>query len=162
MPYSTMFQCTKCYPQDLSSLYQGSKFEEDLPTSISESLLHVIIETKDSGEFIGYTRLFKHSYKNRDAILGIALLPEFWGRGYATEVLTFIIDYAFQQLAMHRISLGTFANNTAAIKVYKRVGFVQEGVRRKANWMDGKWQDEILMAVLDEDWAASRQNGADA
>lgn len=98
-----------------------SKLEKDLPTSISESLLYVIIETKDSGEFIGYTRLFGHSYKNRDAMLGMALLPEFWGRGYATEVLTFIIDYAFQQLAMHRISLDVSGNNTAAIKVYKRV-----------------------------------------
>lgn len=36
-------------------------------------------------------------------------------------------------------------------------GFVQEGVQRKANWLDGKWQDVIWMAVLDEDWEASKK-----
>ncbi|KAE9398104.1 acyl-CoA N-acyltransferase [Gymnopus androsaceus JB14] len=137
----------------------GVKAEKELREMCSSRLLYVIIETKDNHEFVGFISLWDAQMKNRDARLGMALLPSFWGRGYATEVLRFIIDYAFRQLALHRVSLHVFGNNTAAIKVYNKVGFVQEGVQRKANWIDGKWQDVIWMAVLDEDWEASKQEG---
>ncbi|KAE9403816.1 acyl-CoA N-acyltransferase [Gymnopus androsaceus JB14] len=133
------------------------KFDEMLRARLSSSLLYVIIETKDSHEFVGITSLFNLQQKNRDAMLGLALVHEFWGRGYGGEVVRFIVDYAFEQLALHRVTLDVYGNNAAAIRVYNKVGFIQEGVQRKANWIDGKWQDVILMAVLDEDWEASRK-----
>ncbi|KAE9403815.1 acyl-CoA N-acyltransferase [Gymnopus androsaceus JB14] len=134
--------------------------DEQFRAGLLSALLFVIIETKDSHEFVGVTflRLFDLQKKNRDAMLGLAFLPEFWGKGYATEVVRFIVDYAFEQLALHRVSLAVYGNNTAAIRVYNKVGFVQEVVQRKANWIDGKWQDVIWMAVLDEDWEASRKD----
>ncbi|KAJ3879983.1 acyl-CoA N-acyltransferase [Lentinula edodes] len=136
----------------------GNKFEETLRTSAADALLYCIIETKDKSDWVGFVNLFNADRKNRDAMLGLALCPEFWGRGYATEVLRFVVDYAFRELALHRITLNVFGNNAAAIKVYKRVGFVEEGRQRKANWSGGKWQDVVLMAILDEEWAASREN----
>ncbi|KAE9398794.1 acyl-CoA N-acyltransferase [Gymnopus androsaceus JB14] len=140
---------------------RGVNFAEKLREWYSSALFDAIIETKDSHEFVGFVALLNAQTKNRDAMLALALLPEFWGRGFATEVSRFIVDYAFHQLAMHRITLTVHGNNTAAIRVYNKVGFVQEGVQRKANWMDGKWQDVVWMAVLDEDWEASRQDRAD-
>ncbi|KAE9402893.1 acyl-CoA N-acyltransferase [Gymnopus androsaceus JB14] len=139
----------------------GIKSEEELRARCSSSLLYVVIETKQNQEFVGFVSLFNAQTKNCDAMVALGLLPEFWGQGFATEVLRFIIDYAFHQLAMHRITLCVYGNNTAAIKVYNKVGFVQEGVQRKANWIDGKWHDVIWMAVLDEDWEDSRQDRAD-
>ncbi|KAE9398100.1 acyl-CoA N-acyltransferase [Gymnopus androsaceus JB14] len=139
----------------------GAKLEKLVREMSSSALFYAIIETKDSHEFVGFISLWDAQTKNRDARLGMALLPSFWGRGYATELLRFVIDYAFRQLALHRITLNVFGNNTAAIRVYNKVGFIQEGVQRKANWGDGKWQDVIWMAVLDEDWEASKQDGPD-
>ncbi|KAJ3815342.1 hypothetical protein EV368DRAFT_82087 [Lentinula lateritia] len=55
----------------------GNKFEETLRTSAADALLNFIIETKDK-----------------------ALGPEFWGRGYATEVLRFVVVYASRELAL--------------------------------------------------------------
>lgn len=99
----------------------GVKFSDQLRDRCLDSLLYVIIETKDNHDFVGFTMLFDAQAKNRDAKIGLALDPQFWGRGYATEVLRFVVDYAFHQLAMHRITLNVYGNNTAAIKVYEKV-----------------------------------------
>ncbi|KIK69565.1 hypothetical protein GYMLUDRAFT_33940 [Collybiopsis luxurians FD-317 M1] len=144
----------------LSSGYvvpKGVKFEETLRAWAADALFNVIIETKDTCEWVGQMNLFDHKQKDRQAMLGMSLLPEFWGRGYATEALRFFIDHTFRELGLHRVVLGVMASNIAARKVYKKVGFVEEGVQRKANWANGEWQDAISMAILDEDWEASKQ-----
>ncbi|MCF2435662.1 GNAT family N-acetyltransferase [Streptomyces thinghirensis] len=52
--------------------------------------------------------------------------------------------------------LDAYADNHRALRVYEKVGFVTEGVRREVEWRDGAWVDEVLMAVLDHQWAAHR------
>ncbi|KAF9077639.1 acyl-CoA N-acyltransferase [Rhodocollybia butyracea] len=134
----------------------GFKADQD-PTTVPghDYLLYAVIETKVEAEFVGVTMLFDTVQKTRDSKIGIALLPEFWGQGFGTETMRFVVDYAFRELALHRVTLSVNGNNTAAIKIYKKIGFVQEGVQRKANWINGKWQDIIWMAILDEEWEES-------
>ncbi|KAE9404064.1 acyl-CoA N-acyltransferase [Gymnopus androsaceus JB14] len=122
------------------------------------TLFSAIIETKEGNEFIGFTIWFMESPKNRDAGFGIALLPKYWSKGYAKEALRFLVDYSFHQLALHRVTLTVFENNKGAIELYKKIGFVQERVQRKAIWLDGRWQDVIGMGILDETWAAERKH----
>ncbi|KAJ3747296.1 acyl-CoA N-acyltransferase [Lentinula detonsa] len=135
-------------------LPEGPKAEEELINKAD--LLYAMVETKDSKEFVGFTNLFDFQAKNQDARLGLALLPEFWGRGYATEIVGFVVDYAFREMALHRITLNVFESNVRAIRVYEKIGFVREGVQRKANWMEGRWQDVIWMAILREEWKAEQ------
>ncbi|KIK69567.1 hypothetical protein GYMLUDRAFT_79693 [Collybiopsis luxurians FD-317 M1] len=142
----------------LSNTYvvpKSMKFEELLRTWVSDSLFFCIIETKENSEWVGSIYLFNADSKNRDAMLSIALLPEFWGRGYATEALRFFVDYSFRELGLHRMSLTVLGNNSAAIKLYKKIGFVQEGIQRKSNWSEGNWNDVIFMGILDEEWSLS-------
>ncbi|KAJ4482167.1 acyl-CoA N-acyltransferase [Lentinula aciculospora] len=134
---------------------QGPKAEEELLNK--PDLLFAIVETKDGNEFVGFTNLFDLQTKNQDVRFGLALLPEFWGRGFATEIMRFVVDYAFLELALHRVTLNVFESNVAAIRVYEKIGFIREGVQRKANWMEGRWQDVIWMAILKDDWESSRQ-----
>jgi len=78
----------------------------------------------------------------------------FWGKGYGSEVMSFVVDYAFNALNLHRISLGVFSGNKRATKLR---GFVEEGVLRKATWIDGERRDVHLMGMLQEDWARDRK-----
>ncbi len=55
---------------------------------------------------------------------------------------------------MHRIQLEVYGNNHRARRVYEKVGFVVEGVRRDAALREGEWTDEVLMSLLDHEWAA--------
>ncbi|MEO7061321.1 MAG: GNAT family protein [Lapillicoccus sp.] len=82
----------------------------------------------------------------------IALLgPEVFGRGYGTETTRLVRDFALGPLGLHRLALEVNAFNAAAIAVYTKVGFVEEGVRRDAGHRDGKWYDVHDMAMLETD-----------
>ncbi|KAF9073489.1 acyl-CoA N-acyltransferase [Rhodocollybia butyracea] len=135
----------------------GAKFEEMLRTSSKDALMFCIMETKDTHDWVGFICLFEAETKNRSTKIGLGLLPEFWGRGYAKQAFTFLVDYAFREHGLHRVTLTVLESNTVARGLYNKIGFVEEGVDRKANWADGRWQDLIRMAILEEEWAALKQ-----
>jgi RimJ/RimL family protein N-acetyltransferase len=55
---------------------------------------------------------------------------------------------AARRLGMERIELEVFASNTRAIALYERVGFVREGLKRRVRKIDGRYDDDVLMAVV--------------
>ena len=63
-----------------------------------------------------------------------------------------LVEYGFNTLNMNRIELSVFYFNPRAFNTYQKVGFVEEGRKRQARYHNGKYQDEIIMAVLREDW----------
>jgi len=115
-------------------------------------------EDWDSELFAGQASMNVRMPKNRDGSLGLGLSRQWWGNGFATEVVEWITMHCFEQLGLHRASLGLFSNNPAAKRVYEKCGFVHEGVTRKAFWMDGGWIDEFRMGMLEEEyWARKKQ-----
>lgn len=135
---------------------RGSRFAEFLRKAADseKNTLWLIVKARDSGEFVGQTTLTVGNHKNRDGTFGVMLLPKFWGQGYGTEVTKFVVDYSFRELALHRVSLSVFERNKSA-KLIRR-GFLEEGRKRKANWVHGGWEDIFLMAILDEEWEVQR------
>lgn len=77
-------------------------------------------------------------------------------RGLGTEATRPIVGHGFEQLGLHRVQLELYGDNERARRVYEKVGFVVEGVRREAALWNGVWVDEVLMAILDREWAALR------
>lgn len=76
------------------------------------------------------------------------------GKGIGTWAVEVVRDFAFAQLKLHRLSLDVFSYNTRAEKIYLKAGFKREGVLRDAI-MDGEnYADDILMAILEEEWRA--------
>lgn len=125
---------------------------------LNNARFHAIVVLKDTDEFVGYLTLRDEQPKNRDGDLGIMLVRKHWGKGYGTEVMQFVVDYAFRPLNLHRVSLGVFAVNERGMNLYKKVGFVEEGRIRKSQWIDGAWHDCILMGILQDEWAARQQS----
>jgi len=52
------------------------------------------------------------------------------------------------EVGMTRIELEVLASNPKAIRLYEKLGFVHEGVKRRARHLDGAWDDNVLMALL--------------
>lgn len=76
----------------------------------------------DDARWVGICSLgWSGSQKNRDAWFGISLRPEHWNKGYGTESLRWLLDWGFEQIGLHRISLDVFTNNAPAIALYKKV-----------------------------------------
>jgi RimJ/RimL family protein N-acetyltransferase len=97
--------------------------------------------------------------KDRCATLGIALGREHVGRGYGTDAVRVIVGYGFREMGLHRIQLGVAPFNPAGIRAYQKAGFTEEGRHRESVLHDGRWYDEVLMSILDHEWAARRPSG---
>lgn len=72
-----------------------------------------------------------------------------WGRGYGTEATRLICGYGFAKMRLHRVMLWVADGNAAAIRVYEKVGFVEEGRARDTFRHDGRWHDMVLMGLLE-------------
>jgi len=117
------------------------------------------IETlADPPVLVGNIHLWGARPKDRCATLGIALAREHIGRGYGTDATRVIVDYAFREMGLHRIQLAVAPFNRAGIRAYEKAGFVEEGRHRDAVWHDGRWYDEVLMSLLDHEWAARHRD----
>jgi ribosomal protein S18 acetylase RimI-like enzyme len=82
--------------------------------------------------------------------LGIGMLPEVRGRGLGRRLMKAAIEAARRQ-GMRRVDLAVFAANTRAIALYESLGFVREGIEPRVRKLDGRYDDDVLMALqLDE------------
>jgi len=106
------------------------------------------------GRYIGFLGLrVNDSEQGGSYRIGIEN-PEYWGRGYGTEVARLVLRYAFEALGLHRVRLMVAAYNVRARRCYEKAGFRVEGTLRQSFQVDGEWQDDILMAILREEWEA--------
>jgi RimJ/RimL family protein N-acetyltransferase len=121
-----------------------------------DNLGFAVVKLDGAVELIGQISLAGLRPKSRCATLGIALGREFLGRGYGSDAMRVIVDYGFRELGLHRIQLGVVPFNPAGIRAYQKAGFTEEGRLRESVLHDGRWYDEILMAILDHEWAAQR------
>ncbi|KZB80624.1 GNAT family N-acetyltransferase [Amycolatopsis regifaucium] len=107
---------------------------------------------KEDRAYLGDVVLSDIDEHNRSGGFRIALTgPDVFGKGYGTEATKLLLDYAFDVVGLHRVSLEVFAHNPRARRVYEKCGFVREGIQRQALWWDGEWHDVITMAVLKTD-----------
>ena len=81
----------------------------------------------------------------------------FWGKGYGTEAMQLVIQYAFTELNLDRVSLALHSYNERALKSYQKVGFRLEGRTRSDQHREGKHTDTLWMGVLREEWAQLQQ-----
>lgn len=70
------------------------------------------------------------------------------GKGYATEAVRLITEYAFHELKLHRIEAGAMPHNLASIRVLEKAGFHKEGIAQKNVKINGKWEDHQMLALL--------------
>jgi ribosomal protein S18 acetylase RimI-like enzyme len=87
---------------------------------------------------------FEHS-----GTVGMGVLKEWRGRGLGRALLEACIRKAFDR-GLTRVDLEVFTSNGAAIALYRRLGFVQEGIKRRARFLDGRYDDLLVMALLRE------------
>lgn len=103
------------------------------------------------GRGVGSVFLRDIDYTHKHAEYGIFIgEDEAQGKGYGTEAARLMIQYGFEDLGLHKIMLRAFANNIRAIKSYEKAGFVQEGYLHDEVFLDNKYLDIVLMAVINK------------
>ena len=122
------------------------------------------IETKEGGLHIGNAGLHEASPEHRRAKLGIVIgEKDYWSKGYGTDTIRTLLRFAFEQMNLNRVELGTFDFNERAQACYRKCGFVEEGRRREDRYIDGQYHDLLIMGILRREWEAtsSRQPATD-
>lgn len=115
-----------------------------------------IIDIK-SDELIGNCSLMGIDRIQGNATIGIYIgEEEYRSKGYGTDALNLLLDFAFNIQNLHNVDLHVFSFNERAIKCYKKVGFKEYGRRHNCYRLDGKYYDEVLMEILQEDYRKSR------
>lgn len=112
-------------------------------------VVQYIIEDKADGRAVGSVYYRDIDTHNHSAEYGIFIGEESArGKGLGTETARLFTDFGFAGLQLHRISLRLLAENTPARRSYEKAGFVQEGIFRDMELLDGAYRDIVFMAKL--------------
>lgn len=110
------------------------------------------IALRADDQVIGTTTLFRFDDQSRRAELGYILNRRFWGRGYAGEALSALLDFAFDELNLNRLEADIEPRNAASVKTVERLGFQKEGLLRERWIVEGETQDTAFYGLLKRDW----------
>src|SRR4051794_16116932 len=128
-------------------------FERRLAAGDLDGDVHFVVEA--DGVAVGRCTLMHEDTLARSAEVGISLLATARGKGVGTEALRQLIEFAFLRRNLRRLYLEVLASNAAAIGAYRKLGFVEEGRRRESCWVRGRYEDDLVMALLRSDWGAT-------
>ena len=113
------------------------------------------IARKSDDAVIGTVTLFQVDHEHRRCEIGFALSRSTWGQGIATEAVTRIIRFAFEELGLHRIEADPDPQNLASIRVLERQGFKHEGLLRERYFLNGQGMDAAYYGLLRREWTGA-------
>jgi len=105
----------------------------------------------ESNEIIGSCGYNSLDFENAKAEIGYDIAKSFWGRGYASEAINSLLDYAFSSLKMNRIEAKVVPENLNSIKLLQKLNFTFEGTLRQSERVDGKFNDLSIYSKLMSD-----------
>jgi N-acetyltransferase len=102
---------------------------------------------------VGLLQLRQLEPEFRTAEWGVAMAPEYWGAGLFLDAARLLLDFAFNALGVHRLEARAALANGRGQAAMRKLGAVQEGIlRRSLTTADGQRLDQVLWALLDDDW----------
>jgi RimJ/RimL family protein N-acetyltransferase len=116
-----------------------------------EGYLVVEVDGQVAGSVSWHTVSYGPNSQSRCPNIGIALLPEYRGRGLGGPAQRMLADYLFATSDVNRVEASTDIENLAEQKALERAGFRREGVLRGAQWRAGSWHDLVGYARLRSD-----------
>ena len=144
------------------------KIGQVTPTSLEDAKRYVnrnhndsiwfAVVRKEDDVVIGETGLLRMFAPWRTTDLTI-IIPnaQDQGKGYGTETIHLLLDYAFGYLNYNRVAIGVVGFNHSALEFYKKVGFQQEGIQEQGYYYNYQYHDFIMMRLLKQEFIARHQ-----
>lgn len=110
----------------------------------------LVIETL-AGQFAGSISV-RGDQRRFNFEYGISVNREHWGRGYAEEALRLLFRYMFGELRMHKAHAYVYAFNERSQAMHRKLGMVEEGRLREAQFTDGKFWDILVYGLTEEEF----------
>lgn len=138
------------YPLTVSQL---EKYLQNANKEDSDTYIYKVID-QHTKQVIGHISLGKVDRVNKSARIGKVLVgsSQYRGKGIGAEMVKTILAIAFDELKLHKVTLGVFDFNVSALRCYEKVGFVQEGLLRDARKNGDEYWNLIEMGILEDEW----------
>jgi len=134
-----------------STTHTIRKYIEHFQNSTTD-LLFAIID-RGTHQHVGNITLNRINWIHRTADTGLMIgRKEFWGKGYAFEALSLLIEYAFQKLGLQKIVAGAVADNIPIIVTLEKLGFKVEGKPRREFFVEGEYRDSVRLGLLRDEF----------
>ena len=114
------------------------------------------IESREMGALVGDCALRVDEHEPYRAEIGFTLAREHQGKGFASEAVSCLLDYAFDALGLHRVVAIADCRNASSAALLEQLGMRREGHFIENVWFKGGWADEYLYAVLKDEWLRER------
>jgi RimJ/RimL family protein N-acetyltransferase len=143
----------------LQSPKATAKWMEEEVGELSTASYYFAIRTLADDKLIGELGLDVVDWSGRDAFVGLGIgESDYWSKGYGSDVMNVLLQFAFTEVNIKRVTLTVFEYNPRAIRSYEKVGFQHEGRLRQVLNKEGKRWDMLYMGILREEWL--ERNGA--
>lgn len=110
------------------------------------------IARRTTDELIGDCAVLVKADDSRQAEIGFTLARHAQGQGLATEAVTALLNYLFQERQLHRVVAICDVRNRSSFRLLERLGMRREGYTVQAYWNKGRWTDEYQYAILRDEW----------
>jgi RimJ/RimL family protein N-acetyltransferase len=121
-----------------------------------DNRLCVAVELESEQRVVGEFLLWWTKNEHCQGEMGGSLHPDYYGRGFASEVYAELLEYAFRDYGLHRVVGRCDARNLPSVRSLEKVGMRQEAHFVENEWVKGEWTDEIIMAIRKEEWVRPR------
>lgn len=150
-----------------ASLHSPKAFKEEIEKELEDpdsSTFYFSIRSCADNALLGDIALDVDEWNTGNGFVGLAVYDRAnWGKGFGSEAMHLLLEFAFNEVNLRRVSLTVFDYNPRAIRSYEKAGFRHEGRLRGRLMREGKRWDMLVMGILREEWMAingsQRMNG---
>jgi RimJ/RimL family protein N-acetyltransferase len=151
------------HPDVVRYLFWNKRSREEVAVALRERLactrleedgdaIVLAVERRSDTRLIGDVTLWLRSIEHRQCEIGFVFHPDGQGQGFGTEAAREMLRFAFEELEAHRVYGRTDARNSASAALMGRLGMRQEAHFRHNEIFKGDWGDELVFAILEEEW----------
>ena len=150
---------TMYYLQDIQ-LFSKEEADEDFQMvqedvkKLDRKFYFLHMELKESHEqvgSVGYT-VTDNTPAGKLVHAGYFTYPKFWGNGYTTEALKKVLEFAFTEHDVYRVTTGCLAENVGSERVMQKCGLIKEAEHVDYEWHDGKMKTRLEYRLLKQEW----------
>ena len=132
---------------------------EDVESFIHDNTIKINIEDTwfqmgifNSDQLMGDIGIHFLGPNNAQCEVGYTVAKQYQRQGFGCEAVMGIINFLFTDLQKHRLIASVDPENSASIKLLEKIGFRREAFFRKSVFIDNEWTDDVVYALLNEEW----------
>lgn len=136
---------------DITELFQQWS-KNDTMQAAGFSIIAQSGEMSQGGELVGHVTAWGMNPRVRTATLAIMIGPRYQGQGFGGDALRVMLRVVFEEMAAHKAALDTWSFNDRALRLYRSLGFVEEGRERDAVFHRGEFHDKVHLGMLESEY----------